>query len=88
MSNSENALNITDIMTVHSYGVEYDSFQQKIYMHVGLKKVKGGQKTNYVSFEVLTAFNVKHTLFWNVIPRSLIELYLYFRGIYCLHLQG
>jgi hypothetical protein len=44
MSNSENILNIADIMAVQTYGVEHDSFQQKIYMHVGLKRERGERK--------------------------------------------
>jgi hypothetical protein len=88
MSNPEKALNITDIMIVQSYGTECDSFKQKIFMHVGLKRLRRGQKKNDVSFEALIAFTVTCTVFWNVIPHSLIELYLYFRRISCLHLQG
>jgi hypothetical protein len=41
-----------------------------------------------VRFQVLTATSMKMTVFWDVVPYSLIEIYRRFRGAYCLHHQG
>jgi hypothetical protein len=30
---------------------------------------------------------VREDIFWNVTPYSLVEVYIHFRGMYCLHLQ-
>jgi hypothetical protein len=38
-------------------------------------------------FEVLTAARMKMTVFWDVAPCSLIEVYRRFRGACCLHHQ-
>jgi hypothetical protein len=38
-------------------------------------------------FEVLTAVNMKITVFWDVIPCRLVNIYKYFGGTCCLHLQ-
>jgi hypothetical protein len=39
-------------------------------------------------FEVLTVVAIKNTVFWNVMPCSLVEVYQLISGTYCLHLQG
>jgi hypothetical protein len=39
-------------------------------------------------FEVLLAVSMKMAVFWVVVPCSLVEVYQYFRGAYCLHHQG
>jgi hypothetical protein len=36
-----------------------------------------------VRFQVLTAVSMKMTVFWDVAPCSLVEVYLRFRGAYC-----
>jgi hypothetical protein len=41
-----------------------------------------------VRFQALTAANVKMTAFWDIEPRSLVEVDRRFRGAYCLHHQG
>jgi hypothetical protein len=41
-----------------------------------------------VRFQVLTAANMKMTVFWDVAPCSLVEVYRRFRGTYCLNHQG
>jgi hypothetical protein len=42
---------------------------------------------NLVRFRVLTA-SMKMTVFWDVAPCSLIEIYRRYRDAYCLHQQG
>jgi hypothetical protein len=42
----------------------------------------------YAGLEVLVVVTVKSTIFWDVAPYHLLEVYPCFRGIYCLHLQG
>jgi hypothetical protein len=41
-----------------------------------------------VRFEVLTAVIMKDTVFWNVTPCSLVEVYQRSGGAYCVPLQG
>jgi hypothetical protein len=41
-----------------------------------------------VRFQALTAANVKMTAFWDIEPRSLVEVTRRFRGAYCVHHQG
>jgi hypothetical protein len=41
-----------------------------------------------VRFQALSAGNVKVTVFWDVVPCSLVEVYQCLRGAYCLHLEG
>jgi hypothetical protein len=41
-----------------------------------------------VRFQVLTAASMKMTVFWDVAPCSLVDVYRRFRGTYCLHHQG
>jgi hypothetical protein len=38
--------------------------------------------------QVLTAASMKITIFWDVAPCSLVEVYRRFRGAFCLHYQG
>jgi hypothetical protein len=38
--------------------------------------------------EVLTAMNMKITVFWDVMPGNMEERYECFRGTYCLHFQA
>jgi hypothetical protein len=38
-----------------------------------------------VRFQVLTAASMKMTVFWDVAPCSLVEIYRRFRGAYCLY---
>jgi hypothetical protein len=38
-------------------------------------------------FQVLTAMSMKVTVFWDVAPCSLVEVYQHFRGACCLHHQ-
>jgi hypothetical protein len=42
----------------------------------------------FVRFQVLTAASMKVTVFWDVTPCSLVEVYRRFRGACCLHHQG
>jgi hypothetical protein len=42
----------------------------------------------YVRFQVLTAANMKMTVFWDVAPCCLLEVYRRLRGVCCLHHQG
>jgi hypothetical protein len=44
--------------------------------------------SNPVRFQVITAVSVKMTAFWDIAPRSLVEVNRRFRGAYCLHHQG
>jgi hypothetical protein len=37
---------------------------------------------------VLTEYTVKNTIFWDVMPCSLVEVYRHFGRTYCLHLHG
>jgi hypothetical protein len=41
-----------------------------------------------VRFQVLTAASMKMTVFWDIAPCSLVEVYRRFRGACCLHHQG
>jgi hypothetical protein len=41
-----------------------------------------------VRFQVLTATSVKMAVFWVVAPCSLVEVYLRFRGAYCLRIRA
>jgi hypothetical protein len=41
-----------------------------------------------MEFQVLTVVSMKITVFWDVAPCSLVEVYRYFRGACCLHHQG
>jgi hypothetical protein len=41
-----------------------------------------------VRFKVLTAASMNLTVFWVIAPCSLVEVYMRFRGICCLHYQG
>jgi hypothetical protein len=45
------------------------------------------RKYRDVTFQVLTAASMKMTAFWDVAPRSLVEVDRRLRGAYCLH-QG
>jgi hypothetical protein len=51
-------------------------------------------KTNLVKrqsqlrFQVLMAASMKMTVFWDVAPCTLVEVYRRFRSAYCLHNQG
>jgi hypothetical protein len=38
-------------------------------------------------FQVLAAASMKVTVFWDVAPRSLVEINRRFKGTYCLHYQ-
>lgn len=44
-------------------------------------------KENNVRFEVFITVTVKSTVFWMLMPYSLVHFYQYFRGIYSL-IQG
>jgi hypothetical protein len=39
-------------------------------------------------FEVLAAMTMKSTVFWNVTPCSLVEVYQRSGGTYCIHLRS
>jgi hypothetical protein len=41
----------------------------------------------HVKFEVITSMTMKNTVFWDMMPHSLVEVYQCFGGAYCLHLQ-
>jgi hypothetical protein len=41
-----------------------------------------------VRFEVFTAASMKLTIFWDVAPCILVEVYRRFTGVYCLHHQA
>jgi hypothetical protein len=41
-----------------------------------------------MKFQLLTAASMKITVFWDVAPYSLVEVYRRFKGAYCLHHQG
>jgi hypothetical protein len=41
-----------------------------------------------VRFQVLTATSMKMTVFWDVVPCSVVEIDCRFRGAYCLLHQG
>jgi hypothetical protein len=41
-----------------------------------------------VRFQVLTAANMKMTVFWHVAPCSLVGIHRRFRGAYCIHHHG
>jgi hypothetical protein len=41
-----------------------------------------------VRFQVFTAASIKMTVFWDVVPCSLVEIGCRFGGAYCLHHQG
>jgi hypothetical protein len=41
-----------------------------------------------VRFQFLMAVFMKMTVFWDIALSSLVEVYLCFRGAYCLHHQG
>jgi hypothetical protein len=41
-----------------------------------------------LGFEVLAVVNMKSTLFWDVMPHSLLEVHWHLRRMYCFHLQG
>lgn len=43
---------------------------------------------NHVRFTVLTVVTTKNNVVWNVMPCNDVEIYQYFKGTYCLHLQG
>jgi hypothetical protein len=40
-----------------------------------------------IRFEVLTVVSIKSTVFWNVVPCSLVEVYKLIGGTYCVHLH-
>jgi hypothetical protein len=40
-----------------------------------------------VKFDVLTALNIEVAVFWLIIPYSLVDTDLCFRGAYCFHYQ-
>jgi hypothetical protein len=44
--------------------------------------------TDCLGFEVLMVVSAKMTVFWVVVPCSLVEVYQRFRGLCCLHPQG
>jgi hypothetical protein len=41
-----------------------------------------------VRFQVFTVAYMKMTAFWDIAPRSFVEIYWRFKGAYCLHHQG
>jgi hypothetical protein len=41
-----------------------------------------------VAVEILTAVDMKNSVFWDVLPCSPVKVNQCFGGIYCLHLQG
>jgi hypothetical protein len=43
-------------------------------------------KNSFVGFEVLTVAVVKSSVFWDMMPYSLLKVNHYFGGTYCLHL--
>jgi hypothetical protein len=45
----------------------------------------GEESTYLVRFQVLTAASMNMTVFWDVTPCSLVEIYQRFRGAYCPH---
>jgi hypothetical protein len=42
----------------------------------------------FVRFQILTVAKMKIRAFWDVAPCSLVGVYRYFRGTYCLHHQS
>jgi hypothetical protein len=46
------------------------------------------QLINQLRFEVLTVASMYNVVLWVVATCSLVEVYLCFRGAYCLHHQG
>jgi hypothetical protein len=42
----------------------------------------------FMMFEVFMTVTMKITVFGEVIPCSPINIYIYFGGMYCFHLQG
>jgi hypothetical protein len=49
------------------------------------------RKTNVchcVRFQFITAASIKMTVFWDVAPCSLVDVYRRFTGDCCLHVQG
>jgi hypothetical protein len=47
------------------------------------------EKAKYIArFEVAMLMSLKSAIFWDVMPCSLVKVYSYFKGMYCLHLHG
>jgi hypothetical protein len=42
----------------------------------------------HVRFEVMVVVTMKSSGFWNVMLCGVVEIYLRFGGMYCLHLSG
>jgi hypothetical protein len=71
----------------------------RTYLHVEFPKILADAQTCYVLyrgpyntkqvliFQVPTSASMKMTVFWDVAPCSIIEIYQHFRGAYCLHCQ-
>jgi hypothetical protein len=69
-----------------------------LYLNIGmtlwmLVLSSSGDQLSYrlfciVKFEILAAVITKSTVFWNVMPCSLVDVYRRFEGTYCLQIQG
>jgi hypothetical protein len=46
------------------------------------------EQGKYVRFQVCTVVNMRITVFWDVVPCNLVEVYRHFRGSCCLHHHG
>jgi hypothetical protein len=71
--------------------VEENYFQKEIdrkgFKFIIKSKIKK-QRAYIVRFQVLTAASMKMSIFWDVAPRSLVEVYRRFKGACFLHHQG
>jgi hypothetical protein len=56
--------------------------------HLAAKHAGGESKYKYASTEVLTVATVKSTVFWDVMPCSLIEVYQCARETHFHHVQA
>jgi hypothetical protein len=67
------------MIPVNSFFVK---MKDKVPVYHGMKVCKG------LRFQVLMLAGTKVTVFFDVVPYSLVEVYCCFRGAFCLHRQG
>jgi hypothetical protein len=77
----------------HIFNISDESFVFSFefsYLTVRLMKIIRHRTLSPLRFQGLTAASMESSssVFWDVAPCSLVEVYRRFRGVYCLHHQG